>query len=100
MDLLVVFCGMGKDSVLLSVNVTPFARDLLKQVAARCLYNEGGTLPMGQVVTAMVEYFEDENDWDDIEERVRTIIMGKVERRKERDRERKRKTGAEIKNAA
>jgi len=82
---------MSKNSVPLSVNITPFARELLESVAARCLYNEGGQLPLGQVVTAMAEWFEDENEWEDVEERVRAQFAGKVQRRKQRDRERKRK---------
>jgi hypothetical protein len=79
------------DSVRLSVNISPESRQILERVAARVHYNEGGQLPLGQIVTAMIEWFEDEEEWDEIEENVRTQFVRKVQERKERDRERKRK---------
>lgn len=79
------------ETVRLSVNISPEARESLEHAAARCLYNEGGQLPLGQLVTAMIEFIEGEDVWQRIEEKVRTRFVGKVQRRKERDRERKRK---------
>jgi hypothetical protein len=81
----------SKNTVRLWVNISPEARELLVQVAARALYNEASQPPIGQVVTAMAEWFEEKGGWEDIEETVRNSFMRKVQERKRRDRERKRK---------
>lgn len=80
-----------KESARLSVNITPEALELLRQVAARALYNEGAQPPVGEVVTAIVEFIDSDDEWEMIEEAVRTRLMQKVEERKRKDRERKKK---------
>jgi hypothetical protein len=80
-----------KDSVRLWVNISSEAREILGQVAARALYNEAAIPPLGQLITAMTEWIELEGAWGKIEENVRAQFMRKIEARRERDRERKRK---------
>ena len=80
-----------KESARLSVNITPEALELLRQVAARALYNEAAQPPVGEVVTAIVEFIDSDGEWELIEVAVRTRLMQKVEERKRKDRERKRK---------
>jgi hypothetical protein len=58
-------------------------------VANRLVYDEEDRLPLGRIVTAMVNFLE-EDDWDAITKIVRADFAREAHERRVRDRERKR----------
>jgi hypothetical protein len=81
---------MGKDSVPLSVNITPEAREILYR-RARYVVMEGERPPIGQVLSAMLEYVEEMGYWDEIESDTAQNLRSRIAKRRKRDRERKRR---------
>jgi hypothetical protein len=81
---------MPKNSVPLTVRISPEARKRLDEVASRIVGSEE-RLPLGRIIDAMVLWFFDENEWEDIVLEVREDLEREREERKARDRERKRR---------
>jgi hypothetical protein len=75
---------------LLAVRVDPEARKILERVACKVVYHEDDRLPLGKIITAMILWFEDNVEWEEIEEAVRADWDREVAERKRRDRKRKR----------
>jgi hypothetical protein len=76
----------------LTVRIGPKARKILERMAWRIVYNEEDRLPLGRIINAMILWFEDHNQWEEIQEEIRADFAREAEERRIRDRERKRKS--------
>jgi len=73
-------------------NISPEAHKILLRVAAKSHQRGSSRPPIGKVLTVMIEWFEDKDECAEIEETVRDGYARSIHIRKEKDRERKRKT--------
>jgi hypothetical protein len=77
----------------LTVRIAPEARKILDQVADSLVYDEKDRLPLGRIVTAMVNFLEEDDCWDAIRKTIRADFAREAHERRVRDRERKRPNG-------
>jgi hypothetical protein len=80
---------MDSKRVPFHVTVTPKTRQILDRVAAGL--SDGGRPPLGEIIDEMTKWYEEINDWPEVEDAIRENSAQKRQDRKARDRERKRK---------
>jgi hypothetical protein len=80
----------GEGNVPFSINITPAARKILEREACKLVYGPEDRLPLGRIVTAMTLWFEENVEWEDIRDEIRTVFAREAQERRVRDRERKR----------
>jgi hypothetical protein len=78
-------------TVSLTVRISPEAREILERAACKIVHDEGDRLPFGRLVTAMILWFEENNEWEELQEKIRADIAREEHERRKRDRERKRR---------
>jgi hypothetical protein len=81
---------MKPKSVSVTVKIDPEDRKILDREAGR-LVREGERLPLGLLITAIIEFFEDTERWDDVNDIAQVAIEDAISERKRKDRERKRR---------
>jgi hypothetical protein len=57
--------------VWLGVDISPETRKILEREACLLVYDAEDQLPLGRIVTAMILWFEEYNEWDEIRETIR-----------------------------
>jgi hypothetical protein len=73
----------------INASISPAAHEKLYRFA-REFSERGGRLPLGKVLSAMILYFDEMSDWQDIADDIRSEIDRESDERRKRDRERKR----------
>jgi hypothetical protein len=81
---------MTEKTVLLTCRITPESRKLLYD-KAEGLVQPGDRLPIGRMISFMIQYFEQMGEWGEIEDDVREVLAEELQARKQKDRERKRR---------
>jgi hypothetical protein len=75
----------------LTVRITPEARKILQRVAKSIVCDEEDRLPLGRMITAMIVWFEENTEWDEIKDAILAEWGREVQKRRVRDRQRKRR---------
>jgi hypothetical protein len=76
----------------LSVSISEEARKILEREAAPLADGDGDRVPLGDLLTELIRYFDDVDDnWEELREDIIFNRSQKVQERRRRDRERKRR---------
>jgi hypothetical protein len=71
--------------VWLGVDISPETRKILEREACLLVYDAEDQLPLGRIVTAMILWFEEYNEWDEIRETIRADRAREAQERRERE---------------